>query len=85
MRQASTQKLLNQLSAIDARSKALYAKRDGLETRLLEAIQAAGGSLPLPGDRSVRLKDNFIDPKTGSPRNVAFKAAAIKRFEFTIV
>ena len=84
MRKASAQKLVNELSSIDARCKALYAKRDLITAKLIPAAQAAGGRLPLPGDRFVMLVNNFLDPKTGQPRNVAFKNAAIERYKITV-
>jgi hypothetical protein len=84
MRQASTQKLLTRLSAIDTRCKALYAERDTIENKLIAAGQAHGGRLPLPGGRSMVLVDNFVDPKTGEPRNVAFKVAAIPHWKITV-
>ena len=85
MRQASAQKLLNQLAAIDGKCKMLYGQRDTIEGKLIAAIQAAKGHrLPIPGDRFAVLKDNFVNPATGEPRNVAFKTAAVKRFEVTV-
>jgi hypothetical protein len=84
MRQASAQKLYNRLSAIDAKCKTLYAERDAIESKLIEAAQAKGGRLPLPGDRCIMLVDNFVDPKTGAARNVAFKTAAIPHYKLTV-
>ncbi len=84
MRKASAQKLINELGSIDARCKALYAKRDAIQAKLIPAALAAGGRLPLPGDRHLVLVDNFVNPSTGEPRNVAFKTAAIERFKITV-
>jgi hypothetical protein len=82
MRQASARKLLGKLATIDAACKKLYGQRDEVETKLIEAIRAAKhGRLPLGEGRSAIVKDNFVDPRTGQPRNTAFKTTAIKRFE----
>jgi hypothetical protein len=85
MRKTSAQKLLNKLAAIDARCKASYVQRDTIEAKLIQAVRAAKDSrLPIPGDRFAILKDNFVDPRTGEPRNMAFKTCAVKRFEVVI-
>jgi hypothetical protein len=85
MRKLSAQKLLNKLASIDAKCKALYSARDQVEGKLIEAVRSApDGRLPIPGDRYAVLKDNFVDPRTGLPRNVAFKTCAVKRYEVTI-
>jgi len=82
MQKLSAQKLVNQLDAIDLKCKQLYAARDAIEDKLFDAIRTSkDGRLALPGDRVVTLKDNFIDSKTGLPRNVGFKLAAIKKYE----
>jgi hypothetical protein len=75
---------ISELATIDAKCKVLFDKRDALETSLINQIQRSrGGEIRLPNDRILTLKDNFLD-RDGLPRNVAFKTAAVKRFEIMI-
>jgi len=67
--------------AIDDQTKGLYQEKDRLEAQIIVAIQAsADGQMPLDDGRVLMVKDNFCDA-SGRPRNVAFKTAAIRRFE----
>ncbi len=81
---AQTLKAVQRLGAIDARFKDLYAERDSIESRLIESIRATkAGAIPLADGSMVMLKDNFED-RDGNPRNVAFKTAAVKRYEVVV-
>ncbi len=74
-------KAVARLAAIDAKCKNLYAERDQVESRVIEAVLASkSGSVLLTDGGVVTLRDNFCD-RDGNPRNVAFKSAAIKRYE----
>ena len=81
---ASVRKSLDRLAVIDAKCKSLYQERDELESALIEKIRSSpANKIPLPGGDTLRLKDNFLD-RDGKLRNVAFKTAAVKRFELEI-
>ena len=75
---ASAQRLLD----INAQCKALYAERDQCESILLRAC-GDDGRIELPA-MTVEVQDNFRD-RDGNPRNVAFKTAAVKRFDLKIL
>jgi len=81
---SQTAKAVQRLAAIDAKCKDLYAERDSIEARVIEAVRASkAGAIPLADGSMVMLKDNFED-REGHPRNVAFKTAAVKRFEVCV-
>ena len=80
-KQIAAQKDLDRLAAIDAKCRNYFDERDQIEGRLIDTLQGLkAGSMLLPGGTEVFLKDNFAD-RDGNPRNVAFKTAAVKRFE----
>ena len=76
---AQIRKYVNRLATIDGKCRELYAERDTLESRVIEAVLSArAGSVPLADGSTVTLKDNFQD-REGRPRNTAFKTSAIER------
>ena len=80
-KQLAARKALNKLEAIDARCRALYEERDQVEAGLIDMLRRTGaGTMLLFPNKEIALKDNFLD-RDGQPRNVAFKTAAVKRFE----
>ncbi len=77
-------KAVQRLNAIDAKCRSLYAERDQLEARVIEAVQASkAGALPISDGSQIVLRDNFQD-RDGNPRNTGFKTCAIKRFEIQV-
>jgi hypothetical protein len=77
-------KALQRLKVIEAKCKDLYDERDAIETRLIEAVRASKTeAVALPDGAKITLKDNFQD-RDGNPSNVAFKTAAIKRFQIQV-
>ena len=63
--------------------KVHYSLADEKFEALLE-IAKAGHEIELPDGRIVEIVDNFIDPKTGKPRNKAFKPAGVNRFALKV-
>jgi len=77
-------KAAQRLKVIEAKCKDLYEERDSIESRLIDAVRASRNeSIALPDGATITLKDNFQD-REGNPRNVAFKTAAVKRFEIQV-
>jgi len=82
-REGPVAKDLSRLAAIEAKCKAYYAERDEIEARLIDQVQSYGAPLRLDNGKTVSMVDNFLD-REGRPRNVAFKTAAIKRFDVSV-
>jgi hypothetical protein len=80
---ADVEKYVRELFAIEASCKLAYNRRDEIEAKLIARIQDSKTPLRLSDGRFVLLKDNFLD-RDGRPRNVAFKTAAVKRFEICV-
>jgi hypothetical protein len=59
--------------------KVHYSAADEAMERLLK-LASAGDEIEMPDGSLREVHDNFTDPKTGAPRNKAFKPAGITRF-----
>lgn len=73
--------LLERLHSLTAQLEAvkpLYAEMDSLVGELV--LRGFESELLADGTHA-HLIDNFLDAKTGAPRNVAWKSCAIRRFE----
>lgn len=57
-----------------------YEKADAAVERLLADGMKPGDSVTLRDGATWELVDNFTDPKTGEPKNKAFKPAGMNRF-----
>lgn len=77
---ANLQLLVDKMEQLRAEAKARYQEADVLEMQLINHLQAHGPTIFADG-RRLSLKDNFIDNKTGLPRNVAYKPCGVRRFE----
>jgi hypothetical protein len=81
---SQTAKAVHRLAAIAAKCDELYAERDALEAKIIEAVQASRtGSIPLSDGSVVTLKNNFED-RDGIIRNVAFKNACVQHYKIVI-
>jgi hypothetical protein len=81
----SVERLIARMTDLRSKGKQLYGQAGEIEEQLIAALQRQGGSLPRAHDRPpVRLKDNFIDGKTGLPRNFAPKTVYANRFELVL-
>lgn len=58
--------------------KPLYSELDAL---VLELVRRGWRESALANSIEARLVDNFVDPKTGAPKNTVFRPAGVKRFE----
>jgi hypothetical protein len=72
---------VGQLDGLQKSVKLMYEQMDPLEARLIELLKDKPDGVTLADGRTAKLKDNFIDPKTGLPRNKAFKAAGVNHYE----
>lgn len=69
--------LVKQMVRARDRAKALYKQADELESQLLDAVRV-DETFTMSDGRTVTLVDNFVGG------NVAYKAAAVRQFEFIV-
>lgn len=58
--------------------KPLYAEHEAV---VLELVRRGWRESALANSIEARLVDNFVDAKSGLPRNTVFRPAGVKRFE----
>jgi hypothetical protein len=81
MRAAEVRRLFDRYNRNNAACKALYQANDAIESQLIAACQAsADGQAAISTTDAIALKDAYM--KNGTFSNVAFKAAASRRFSF---
>jgi hypothetical protein len=85
MTQPEIDTVVAEIERLDKQGKAIYAQKDRLELELIEELLANhSGHATLSDGRPVDAVNNFIDPKTGKPRNKAFRPAGVKLWELVI-